>query len=190
LLQARLLREAALVCAAGPALAHALAPHGRRVDRLFRAVDAAHFAPAALAPGASEAQEAARLLGGLPGPRISHVGRIGTHVGLALLAAFADARPHWQIVLIGPVAPADGTPLPQRPNLHWLGAQPYNEDAAGFVRSCEAALQRSGAPAPHAQARIQAMLAGCSWEGRAQSVRALLRRLPAARTPQPAADLA
>ncbi|RCW65203.1 glycosyltransferase family 1 protein [Pseudorhodoferax soli] len=249
LLQARLLREAALVCAAGPALARALAPHGRRVDHLFQAVDAAHFAPAAVAPGASEAQEAARLLGGLSGPRIGHVGRIGTHVDLALLAAIADARPHWQIVLIGPVALADGTPLPQRPNLHWLGAQPYSllpallarldvgllawrrdahtvlahppqlleflaagkplvsvplpdvqalyagmvdtaEDAAGFVRACEAALQRSGACEPHARARIQAMLAGCSWEGRAQAVRALLRGLPATRTPQPAADLA
>nr|WP_145548298.1 glycosyltransferase family 1 protein [Variovorax boronicumulans] len=239
--QARLLRKAAQVCAAGPALARALARQRPGVESLFQAVDAAHFAPAAVASGGSEAQEAARLLGGLVGPVLCHVGRIGTHVDLALLAAIADARPHWQLVLIGPVAlPAD-TPLPQRPNLHWLGAQPYSllpallarvqlgllawhrdahtelahppqlleflaagkpvvsvplpdvhdlyaavvdtaEDAAGFVRACEAALQRQGVHDLHRHARIQAMLARCSWEGRAQTVRALLHPAAACAT--------
>lgn len=123
-LELRLLREAALVFAAGPALARALAAHRPHVHPLFEGVDAAQFAPHALPPGGSEEQEAARLLGGLPGPLLGHVGRIGPHVDLALLAAVADARPHWQLVLIGAVQLPPGTVLPRRPNLHWLGGQP------------------------------------------------------------------
>jgi UDP-galactopyranose mutase len=46
---------------------------------------------------------------------------------LELLAALADARPEWSIVMVGPVvkiAPAD---LPVRPNIHYLGGKSYDE---------------------------------------------------------------
>lgn len=123
--QAWLLQEAAVVCAAGPALARALTAQRPLVEPLFHGVDAAHFSPHGLRPGGSEDQEAARLLGALDGPLFAHVGCIDERVDLALLAAIADARPHWQLVMIGPLALPHGVELPDRPNLHWLGAQPY-----------------------------------------------------------------
>ena len=88
-------------------------------------VDAPHFMPSQLAPGGSEAQEAGRLLGALSGPLLGYFGSIGDDLDLDLLAAVADARPGWQIVLVGPLCLADATRLPRRANLHWLGVAPY-----------------------------------------------------------------
>jgi glycosyltransferase involved in cell wall biosynthesis len=44
---------------------------------------------------------------------------------LALLAHLADARPAWQLVMVGPVVGIERDDLPQRHNIHWLGMQPY-----------------------------------------------------------------
>jgi UDP-galactopyranose mutase len=41
--------------------------------------------------------------------------------------ALADAHPRWQIVLVGPVAGIDPSSLPRRPNIHYLGPQPYRD---------------------------------------------------------------
>ena len=43
---------------------------------------------------------------------------------------------HWQVVMVGPVVKIDPASLPQRPNLHWLGQQPYEllpQLVAGWV---------------------------------------------------------
>jgi UDP-galactopyranose mutase len=39
----------------------------------------------------------------------------------------ATLRPQWQIVLVGPVVKIDPSTLPQRPNIHYLGAKKYEE---------------------------------------------------------------
>jgi UDP-galactopyranose mutase len=88
-------------------------------------VDGQHFSPDQLAPGGSEGQEAQRLFGALPGPLLGYIGSIDERLDFGLLAAVADARPAWQIVLVGPLRLADAARLPRRANLHWLGAQPY-----------------------------------------------------------------
>ncbi len=124
--EAALLREAAQVLVAGPALSRAVGVQRRQLACVFNAVDAEHFAPRTLQPHGSEAHEAARLLAGLDGPLIGYCGTLDARVDLGLLAQLADARPQWRIVLIGPLALPAGTALPQRPNLHWLGAQPYS----------------------------------------------------------------
>ncbi len=59
------------------------------------------------------------------GPQLGYAGAIDARLDLALLAQLADARPHWQLVMLGPVLGLDPTALPRRPNLHWLGAVPY-----------------------------------------------------------------
>jgi UDP-galactopyranose mutase len=46
---------------------------------------------------------------------------------LALLAGIADARPDWQLVIVGPVAKIDPALLPRRPNIHYLGPRRYDE---------------------------------------------------------------
>jgi UDP-galactopyranose mutase len=46
---------------------------------------------------------------------------------LALLDRLAQARPEWQLVVIGPVVKIDPQTLPQRPNIHYLGRKSYAE---------------------------------------------------------------
>jgi hypothetical protein len=53
------------------------------------------------------------------------MGVIDERIDLGLLAQLADADPGWQIVMVGPVAKIDPQSLPQRPNIRWLGQQPY-----------------------------------------------------------------
>src|SRR5690606_5496453 len=45
----------------------------------------------------------------------------------------ADARPHWQVVMVGPVAKIDPDSLPRRANLHWLGQRDYADLPAHLV---------------------------------------------------------
>jgi UDP-galactopyranose mutase len=63
----------------------------------------------------------------LPGPRLGFYGVVDERMDLELLAAVADARPAWSIVIVGPVVKIDPAGLPQRPNLHYLGAKTYDE---------------------------------------------------------------
>jgi hypothetical protein len=123
--EAALLRRADLVFTAGPTLYEAQRHRHPRVHCLPNAVDAAHFAPAGLDPDDLQADLAAALQGALPRPRLGFFGVIDQRIDLALLAGVADARPAWQLVLAGPVAGLDPAMLPQRPNIHWLGQQPY-----------------------------------------------------------------
>src|SRR3546814_10581292 len=44
-----------------------------------------------------------------------------------LVARLADARPHWSIVMVGPVVKIDPAALPQRSNIAWLGGTSYEE---------------------------------------------------------------
>jgi glycosyltransferase involved in cell wall biosynthesis len=39
----------------------------------------------------------------------------------------AKARPHWQLVMIGPVVKIDEADLPRLPNIHYLGGKSYTE---------------------------------------------------------------
>ena len=43
------------------------------------------------------------------------------------MAAIADARPDWQLILIGPVVKIAPEDLPRRPNIHYLGRKSYAE---------------------------------------------------------------
>ncbi len=127
-LERNLLAAADLVLAAGPALARARA--GKVGDRLLllpNGVDLRSFAPRRRLPGWA-AEEAALLpalgLVGL-GPQLGYVGAVDERMDLVLLAAMAGARPNWQFLIVGPVLNVDPASLPQHPNIHWLGLQPY-----------------------------------------------------------------
>jgi UDP-galactopyranose mutase len=63
----------------------------------------------------------------LPGPRLGYYGVVDERLDLELLAALADERPAWSIVVVGPVVRIDPAALPQRPNLHYLGGKTYDE---------------------------------------------------------------
>ena len=84
-------------------------------------VDRAHFARARVMR--EEAPDQAQL----PWPRFGFYGVVDERMDLGLLAALADARPHWSIVIVGPVVKIDPDSLPRRPNLHYLGGKSYEE---------------------------------------------------------------
>ncbi len=52
---------------------------------------------------------------------------IDERLDLPLIDFIAEARPHWQIVLVGPVVKIDPASLPRRANIHYFGQRTYDE---------------------------------------------------------------
>ena len=115
----QLLARADLVFTGGPGLYASKRMQHPNVHCFPSSVDSAHFRQAldrniAYAPHAH-----------LPRPRLGFFGVLDERLDIALIAAIADAHPTWQLVLVGPVAKIDPASLPQRPNIHYMGQQPY-----------------------------------------------------------------
>jgi glycosyltransferase involved in cell wall biosynthesis len=120
-----LLKIAQVVLTGGPSLyeaKRALHPH---VLCLPSAVDADHYAAANALGQEAPMRRAAELQQGIRAPRLGFFGVIDERLDLELVAELADAQPGWQLVMVGPVAKIGRERLPQRPNIHWLGQQPY-----------------------------------------------------------------
>jgi UDP-galactopyranose mutase len=117
--EASLLKTADLVFTGGRSLYEAKRAFHRDVHCFPSSVDAVHFARARgdLEPAADQSA--------IPRPRIGFAGVIDERLDVRLVADLADARPEWQLVLVGPVTKIDEAMLPQRPNIHYLGAQDY-----------------------------------------------------------------
>ena len=60
-------------------------------------------------------------------PLLGFYGVIDERFDIALIRGIADARPGWQIVLIGPVVKIDPALLPKNKNIHYLGPKTYAE---------------------------------------------------------------
>ena len=60
-------------------------------------------------------------------PRLGYYGVIDERMDLGLLAGIADARPEWDLEIIGPVVKISEEDLPRRPNLHYTGSKNYSE---------------------------------------------------------------
>ena len=61
----------------------------------------------------------------IPEPRLGYCGVIDERMDSDLIAWVADLRPSWQIVMIGPIVKVNSSELPQRENIHYLGAKEY-----------------------------------------------------------------
>ena len=120
-LESELFGRADLVFTGGYSLYEAKRARHPDVHPFPSSVDAAHFRTARDAQLDPEDQRS------LPRPRLGFYGVIDERMDLGLLAALADARPDWSIVMIGPVVKIDPADLPQRPNIHWLGGKSYDE---------------------------------------------------------------
>lgn len=83
-------------------------------------VDTTHFHRARRHESPDPVDQAA-----IPHPRLGFFGVIDERFDRDFLAAMADLRPDWHWIMIGPVVKIDPTSLPQRPNIHWLGAKTY-----------------------------------------------------------------
>lgn len=115
-----LLQRAGLVFTGGPSLHEAKRGLHPNVHCFPSSVDIGHFRQAL------NRNLAHPDLRELPQPRLGYFGVLDERFDLHLLTALADAHPDWQIVLVGPVAKIQPTQLPQRPNIHYLGQQPYS----------------------------------------------------------------
>ncbi|NML13512.1 FAD-dependent oxidoreductase [Azohydromonas caseinilytica] len=121
-----LMKMSSVVFTGGPALFEAKRHLHPNVHCLPSSVDVHHFAPQRLKADSAEAQEAKRLQSHIAeGPRLGFYGVIDERLDLELVAAIADARPDWQLVMVGPVVKIDPASLPQRANITYLGMQSY-----------------------------------------------------------------
>lgn len=132
-LEQRLLDCADLVFTGGYSLYEAKRGRHTSVHPFPSSVDVAHFA-AAREPGDDPADQA-----GLPRPRLGFYGVVDERMDLDLIAAIADARPDWSIVIVGPVVKISEADLPRRANLHFLGGKGY-ADLPAYLRGWDVAL--------------------------------------------------
>ena len=114
-----LMRRADLVFTGGASLFEAKRRLHRNVHAVPSGVDVAHFRVAR--DGVPDPHDQAAI----PMPRVGFYGVLDERLDRDLLARVADLRPGVQFVLVGPTAKLDASALPVRPNLHYLGAKPY-----------------------------------------------------------------
>lgn len=132
-LERRLLAAADLVFTGGYSLYEAKRASHAKVYPFPSSVDVAHFG-AARREGAEPVDQAR-----LPRPRLGFYGVVDERMDLDLLAALADARPDWSIVIVGPVVKISPDDLPHRANLHYLGGKSYAE-LPDYLRGWDVAL--------------------------------------------------
>ena len=132
-----LFTRADLVFTGGESLWEAKRGQHSRVHAFPSGVDAVHFgrARAGAGPGLAAPLDQADIAA----PRLGYFGVIDERMDLALLAGLADARPDWQIVMVGPVARIDPASLPRRANIHYLGAKDY-QDLPAYIAGWDVAL--------------------------------------------------
>ena len=123
--EAALLKAADIVLTSGPSLYEAKRAFHANVHYLPSTVDAEHFAPDDRPTHDAEAATAARLMKAIARPRLGYFGLIDERIDFELIDAVAAVRPEWQLVMVGPVVRVDRRSVPRRPNIHWLGQQPY-----------------------------------------------------------------
>jgi UDP-galactopyranose mutase len=117
--EVELLARADVVFTGGPSLYRAKKDRHPNVHCFPSSVDAKHFGQARV--GLAEAPDQAAL----PHPRLGFFGVIDERLDVPLLGELAQARPGWQIVLVGPVVKIDPATLPRHPNIHYLGQRDY-----------------------------------------------------------------
>ena len=116
--------RADMVFTGGPSLYQSKRKFHDRVHCFASSVDAAHFSPDHDEPEIRPDHIAQH---GIAHPRLGYFGVIDERIDLDLIRALADARPQWQIVMVGPVVKIDPASLPIRHNIHWLGQQSYGD---------------------------------------------------------------
>jgi glycosyltransferase involved in cell wall biosynthesis len=128
--EAHLLRTADVVFTGGVSLYEAKRHRHPNIHCFPSSVDASHFRGGA---GEHPMQRA------IARPRLGYCGVIDERIDLDLIAGVADARPDWQIVMVGPTAKIDPQQCPRRPNIHWLGQQGY-QDLPAFISGWDVCL--------------------------------------------------
>ena len=132
-LEQQLLARADLVFTGGYSLYEAKRDRHHAVYPFPSSVERAHFARARDDGRDPEDQRA------LAHPRLGYYGVIDERLDLDLLAAVADARPEWSLVMVGPVVKIGEDDLPRRANIHYLGGKSY-ADLPDYLSGWDVAL--------------------------------------------------
>ncbi|MDT4895033.1 MAG: UDP-galactopyranose mutase [Acidobacteriota bacterium] len=119
--EAELFKRADLVFTGGQSLYEAKRHQHKNIYAFPSSIDAAHFAQARCV--VDEPIDQAKI----PHPRLGFFGVIDERMDIELLAAIADQRPDWHLVIVGPVVKIDPADLPTRTNIHYLGGKSYDE---------------------------------------------------------------
>ena len=122
-LERELFSKADLVFTGGYSLYEAKRSQHASVHPFPSSVDREHFGQARTLANVDEPGDQADL----PHPRLGFYGVIDERLDLEMLAAIADARPDWSLVMVGPVLKIDEADLPQRPNIRYVGGKSYAE---------------------------------------------------------------
>ena len=132
-LERELLEAADVVFTGGWSLYEAKQDAHRNIHPFPSSVDRKHFQQARSIT--AEPSDMSRL----PRPRLGFYGVVDERMDLELIAALADARPEWSVVIVGPVVKIDPADLPRRPNLHYLGGKGY-DDLPRYLAGWDVAL--------------------------------------------------
>lgn len=117
--ESALLNIADLVFTGGPSLYQAKRHRTSSAHCFASSVDVTHFEQAL------DRSNGHALQADIGYPRLGYYGVIDERLDLGLIDALADTHPEWQLVMVGPVVKIDSATLPRRPNIHYLGQQPY-----------------------------------------------------------------
>lgn len=116
--EAHLLTLVDLVFTGGRSMYEARKDRHEQVYCFASGVDVQHYA-------ADGARATPARIATIPQPRLGYFGVLDERIDWDLIATIAERQPGWHWVLVGPTAKVDPAELPQAPNIHYLGQQPY-----------------------------------------------------------------
>ena len=119
--ESELFERANLVFVGGKTLYESKKSRHPNVHLFPSSIDRQHFAAARKSQSDPDDQAA------IPHPRIGYCGVIDERLDLVLLAKVAEAKPEWQLIMVGPVAKISQEDLPKAANIHYLGGKQYSE---------------------------------------------------------------
>ena len=120
-LEQALLRRADVVFTGGHSLYEAKRHLHHNIHAMPSSVDVKHFASARAETVDPVDQRE------LPRPRLGFFGVLDERLDIQLLRGIAEARPMWQLIMVGPVVKIDPAELPRLANIHYLGPKRYEE---------------------------------------------------------------
>lgn len=129
-----LMSNADIVFTGGYQLFEAKSRHHGNVHFYGCGVDVEHYGKARLA-----VTEVPAAVAGLTGPVFGYFGVIDERLDYGLVDALAERFPDAAVVMAGPLAKVERSELPDRPNIHWLGQQSY-EDLPALVKGFDVCL--------------------------------------------------
>ena len=117
----RLMAKSDVVFTGGHSLYEAKKHQHANIHAFPSSIDKSHFVKARTNKVQAEEQAI------ITGPKLGFYGVIDERFDIELIRAIADARPEWNLMLIGPVLKINVDHLPKNQNIHYLGQKSYEQ---------------------------------------------------------------